>query len=70
MSAEIIMLKDYRKAKEPAKPTVFAIGDGLFTYDKPFEFTSPVRTGERTFTDAELCELHDWIFGKPPRSGK
>ena len=99
MSAEIIMLKDYRKRKAitaaaiaaemaeeallPGRPVILPNGFtlkeeriahdlGAFfkaaDMDTPFAFTSPRRpsyTQERLnrFTDEELCELKDFLFG-------
>ena len=104
MTAEIIMLKDYRKRKAitaaaiaaemaeeallPGRPVVLPTGVALkearVTHDlgaffraadkdTPFAFTSPRRpsyTAERldSFTDAELCELKDFLFGPKGRS--
>ena len=126
MTAEIIMLKDYRKYAGPrlakARPLVLPDMRGMakgfikdhealmakeeqvdrdleayfrkrctlepgphdqvmtqfdldaigLTNDKPFEFTSPRRPSyvkERldSFTDAELCELKDFLFGPRER---
>lgn len=75
MTAEIIMLKDYCKAKPApvaARPLILPHGftlDGstlAHVNDEPFHFTSPVRPDQpiTEFTDEELCELSDYIFGK------
>jgi hypothetical protein len=103
MTAEIIMLKDYRKRKAitaaaiaaemaeeallPARtvvipPLTWAAKEARITHDlgaffraadEPFAFTSPRRpsyTKERldSFTDAELCELTDFLLGPKGRS--
>lgn len=66
MTAEIIMLKDYRKAKLPAPRPVILPNMAGFDSHEAFHFTSPTRPDQPPdhFSDAELCELHDWIFGK------
>lgn len=76
MTAEIIMFKDYKRKRDN---TAKALADELREEallpalvikmpDEPFQFTSPRRPTAATldsFTDKELCELSDWIFGKP-----